>query len=108
TFANIFIDLSNQSAHHSHTFPAILYNPYPFTEYVSTGAVPRYPSSNVFSLGNCPCQMLHWCSPLGISSSPQGYFFCTNPPLAAYSHSFSLGNLFPAHFANAFASFQDT
>src|SRR3954468_17015040 len=45
--------------------------------------------------------------PPGVSSSPQEKVFPLNPPRAAYSHSASVGNRFPAQAANAVASFHD-
>ncbi len=62
----------NQSAHHSHTLPTVLWSPKPFGRKAVTGAVPRWPSAAVFRVGNTPCQMLHRCRPPGVSSSPHG------------------------------------
>ncbi len=42
---------SNQSAHHSHTLPTALQRPKPLGGNAVTGAVPRKPSSSVFSVG---------------------------------------------------------
>src|SRR5690606_35472150 len=98
----------NQSEHHSQTLPTTLYNPYPLGWYAPTGAVPRYPSSSVLWVGKVPCQLLHRCAPPDMSSSPQGYLFCTRPPRPAYSHSASVGPRSPAHSAYAAASCHET
>src|SRR5215213_1905174 len=85
----------NQSRHHSHTLPETLKSPKPLGGNESTGAVPAQPSLTVFLVGNSPCQMLHRCSWFGVSVSPQGWRLCSRPPLAAYSHSASVGSLLP-------------
>ena len=89
--------LSNQSSHHSQTFPTTCHSPYPLGSNVRTGAVVRYPSSRVFTRGNWPCQMFARHPPSSTSASPHGYFAWSIPPRAAYSHSASVGSRRPAH-----------
>src|SRR5262245_39895524 len=81
---------------HSQTLPAMSNSPNPFGGNDPTGDVRSYPSRARFSQGNSPCQVLAIVAPPGANSSPQTNVFASRPPLAAYSHSASVGRSLPA------------
>ena len=62
-----------------------------------TGEVRSKPSSQRFSCGKLPCQVLAICWPPGVNSLPQANSVPSRPPRAANSHSASVGSSLPAH-----------
>src|SRR3954453_4850867 len=97
-----------QSVVHSQTLPMMSCTPYPFGGNAGTGGGRSNPSSFRFCRGNSPCQVLAWCLPPGVNSSPQAYSAPSSPPRAANSHSASVGKSLPAQREYVSASANDT